>query len=171
MRVRPALLALSLGACPADQPTDPLDPAVIAELAEAEGDAEGSGFDGQYVVTSAQRSCECRRGADANPCATFTGLDGLLDVTHVGGYMTALPIGGSFYFGLSGGVDRDGSFALAAISGVESLVSSGSIYLRLDGSVEGLEFEGELVYRLVGTLVDTALDCRATYAVTGFRTV
>jgi hypothetical protein len=169
VRVRPLLLALSLGACPAEQPTDPLDPAVIAELAEAEGDAEGSGFDGQYIVSSAQRSCECERGADINPCATFTGLDGPVDVTHIGGYLTVVPIGGTFYFGLSGGVDRDGSFVLAAISDLGSLVSASSIYMRLDGSIEGVEFAGDLTYRLFGTLGDTALDCRATFAVTGFR--
>jgi hypothetical protein len=169
VRVRPVLLVLSLGACPAEQSTDPLDPATIAALAEAEGDAEGADFDGQYIVSSTQQSCECRQGADPNPCAALAGLDGLVDITHIGGYLTLVPIGSTFMFDLSGGVDGDGSFALAAISGIDSLVSSGSIYLRLDGSIEGLELAGELAYRLLGTLGDTALDCRATYTVTGFR--
>lgn len=169
VRARPALLALVLGACPDEQPTDPLDPATIAALAEAEGDAEGSSFDGQYVMSSTQRECECRQGDDMNRCSAVSGLDGLVEVTHLGGYLTLVPLGGGFTFGMSGGVDGDGTFVLAAIAGIDSLFSTGSIYLRLDGAFDGTRLEGELVYRLLGSVGDDPLDCRATFSVTGFR--
>lgn len=167
MRARLALIALTLGACPEDQPTDPLDPATIAAVAEAEGDARGTAFGGPYILASTQRACDCPRGAELDPCTALPGLDGLADVTHVDGYLTLVPVSGLVTFGMSGAVDRDGGFALAAISGIDSLISSGSIYARLDGEFAGKSFTAELTYRLLGTIGDDALDCRAIFAVEG----
>lgn len=168
MRVRLALLVLSLGACPQEHPDDPLDPATIAAAAEAEGDAEGDAFGGPYVVWSTQLECDCPQSAELDPCAALRGIDGLTDVTHVDGYLTLVPLGGLVTFGMSGAVDADGSFALAAISGIDSLVSSGSIFARLDGRFgEGRSLDAVLTYRLLGTLGEQQLDCRAAFDVQG----
>jgi hypothetical protein len=167
VRARLALLGLSLGACPEDQPDDPLDPAAIAAVAEAEGDAEGEAFSGPYLAASVQRGCECRQGAELQPCAAVFGLAGLLVVTHVDGYLTLVPTSGPITFGMSGAIDADGTFALAAISGIDALFSVGSVYARLDGRFAGDGFTGDLAYRLLGKLGDKALDCRAQFSVTG----
>lgn len=163
---------LSLGACPQDQPADPLDPHALAELAKDGGDAEGDALSGRYAVAGAPAACDCpeRMGVDlcAPEFAALTGLTGLVEVTQVDGFMTWIPVAGGATLGMSGALDRDGAFVLAGLYDLGSLLSTGDIYARLEGAFAGdRSITGAVDYRLLGELADGPVDCRVRFTITG----
>lgn len=169
--IRPLTL-LALAACPQDQPLDPLDPAVLADIAEAGGDAEGGALSGRYAVVAAPATCDCPARAGIDPCgpefAVLLGLTGAVDVTQVDGYLTWMPVAGDIALGMSGAVDHDGAFALAALYDLGSLLSTGDLHARMDGAFAAdRSLAGDVDLRLRGELPDGPLDCRLGFTVTG----
>lgn len=167
------LCALSLGACPDEQPTDPLDPDVLAALAEAGGDARGEALTGRYFTRAEVRACDCPRRMGVDLCgpaaAQLIGLDGPAAVTQVDGWLTFEPEAASLPWALSGAAWRDRSFTLAAISGLAIGLFSVGLHARFEGEFAAdRSLQGELAHRLVGELPDGAVDCRTTYAITGW---
>lgn len=163
------LALLVLGACPEDQPPDDLDPEVVADVARAGGDAEGDAWSGEYDLQSEPGACDCPTRMGFDLCALFDVFGATGRVTHAEGYLTLVSLS-SASFGLSGAVDRDGSFELAAIYGLDSLLSSGSVYARMPGAfADERSFTGELRYRLLGELPGGPVDCRAAFSVAGQR--
>lgn len=166
------LCALSLGACPDGQPEDPLDPALLAELAEAGGSGRGEALTGRYFIAPEQRACDCpvRMGVDLCGPATvqLVGLLGPAQVHQVDGWLTFEPEAAALPWGLSGAVERDRSFTLAGISGLAIGVFTVGLHARFEGEFAAdRSLRGELVHRLVGDLADGSVDCRTTYEVVG----
>lgn len=168
------LCALFLGACPNEQPADPLDPALLALLAEAGGDGRGEALSGRYLTVPEVRACDCprRMGVDlCGPAAVqLIGLLGPVQVLQVDGWLTFEPETAALPWALSGAVERDRSFTLAGVSGLAIGVFTVGLHARFDGEFAAdHSLRGELVHRLVGDLADGPVDCRTTYDVVGVR--
>lgn len=168
---RAAALATFASACSHEPPPDPLDPQTLMDIARAGGDAEGEDLSGRYAVVADSTDCDCPESAGLDLCApefaVLAGLTGPILVTQTGGYLTWVPEGGGA-LGMSGAVGRDGSFELAAIYDLGTLLSEGGVYARLDGEFgAGRQIRGDLDLRVVGTFEDDPLDCRLRFEVSG----
>lgn len=166
---RPWLVSavLALGACPEDQTGDPLAADAVAAAARAGGDAEGDGWSGRYLLTRGPvDACDC---PDDGLCELLLGGDRAVQLLHVDGYLTLTTAEGLANYGMSGAVFADGAVELAALVGLDTLVSDGSLYVRLSGALVGDSFAGELSARLAGTLPDGPVDCRASAELSGAR--
>ena len=167
-----ALALLSLGACSEDQLADPLAPAAVAEVARAGGDGEGDALSGRFLLRrGAASTCDCP-DMDLDLCGLLLGGDRTVDLTQVDGYMTLAPVDGDVTLGMSGAAFRDGSFELAAIYGLDTLVTAGSLYTLLSGAfADDATLTAELSARLVAELPSGPVDCRATAELTGRPTL
>lgn len=163
--------ALAGGACGDEPPLDPLDPQTLVDIARAGGDGEGEALSGRYAVVSVSTACDCPARAGLDLCApefaVFAGLSGPILVTQTGGYLTWVPEGGGA-LGMSGAVERDASFELAALYDIGTLLGEGGVYARFAGEFDGARrVRGDLDLRVVGTFEDAPLDCRLRYEVSG----
>lgn len=162
-----------LVAC-ADPPADPLDPAEIDDAARAEGDAAGTMYSGGYLIKlTSVPDCDCPSifnmdlcRADINALVTRGGnvhlshADGTLLLTEDRGLLT-----------LSGAIEADGAFDLAAIQGFGSVLGDLALYIRLTGRFSGpAGFTGTVQSRALGTVDGQDVDCRTEADLSGVRT-
>lgn len=171
--IGPAVLCvLSLGACPNDQPRDPLDPDLLVELAEAGGDGRGEALTGRYLTGAQVVDCDCPQRMGVDLCGSGTaqllGLDGPAEVVQTGGWLTFSPEAALLPWALSGAVERDRSFVLAGVSALAVGLFTIRLHARVDGEFDDQRrLDGELAHRLLGELPDGPVDCRATYVLHG----
>ncbi len=172
-------LPLLLAACTstlvgcASTPTDPLDPAEIDDVAKAQGDAAGTDRSGNYFLKlTGAAECDCPTvyqmdlcKADVNGLATGGGgiglqqTDGNLLLTEDRGLLT-----------LTGAIEADGSFDIAAIQAFGSVLGNVALYVRLTGRFDGpTGFTGEVQSRALGTFDGDDIDCRTDAEVAGVR--
>jgi hypothetical protein len=166
------LCALFLGACPNDQPGDPLDPDLLVELAEAGGDGRGEALTGRYLTAATVLDCDCPQRMGVDLCgggtAQLIGLDGPAAVVQTGGWLTFTPEAALLPWALSGAVERDRSFVIAGVSALAVGLFTIRLHARVDGEFDAQRrLDGELAHRLLGELPDGPVDCRATYALHG----
>lgn len=166
------LCALFPGACPDDQPQDPLDPDLLVALAEAGGHGRGEALSGRYFTVGEVLECDCPPSMGVDLCgggaAQLIGLDGPAEVVQVDGWLTFTPQAAVLPWALSGAVERDRSFALAGLSALAIGLFTIDLHVRFDGEFDpDRRLHGELAHRLLGELPDGPVDCRATYAIDG----
>lgn len=159
-----ALLVGGLLAC-AEQPAgDWLDEAVLLELAAEQGSASGSSWSGSYALELGTTSCDCPsvalEGETIELCSLVELATGELELSHADGFVVA-PFGEGM---LSGPVEADGSFALASVQDVSTLLGPTKLLARIEGTLGlvegGATLRGEAGQRLVGELAGDAIDCR-----------
>lgn len=163
---------MSLAACANEQPEDPLDPALLVQLAEAGGDGDGEALTGRYLLASEVLECDCPQQLGVDLCGSgasaLFGLDGPGVLVQVDGWLTFEPEAAAVPWALSGAIGRDGDFALAALSGLAVGLFSVRLYARLDGAfADDRSFSGELAHRILGELPDGPVDCRTALILTG----
>lgn len=162
-----ATLAVGVACTPtssADQ--DPLDPALIHELALAQGSAQGDARSGPWTFEFNEQSCDCPSfeidGEQLDLCklASFATLEvellegsGLLGISA-----PQVP-----EFGLlTGAIEADGSFVVAGTQDLSNLAGSLEALRRMDGrfSADDALAEGWVGQRLIGEVPGQAIDCR-----------
>ncbi len=176
-----ALLLVTLAAaCSAD---DPLDSDLLASLATEQGDAKGDTWTGTWNWDFDLVACDCpltgAASGNFDPC-TVTPLSTL------GGDGSAIALQGDGFLvfespnaQLSGAVNADGSFDLAAVFTLTSLIGQAAFYMRMDGEFEGgfdkdsgtdnATMSARVRQRVVET-VELQIDCRSEWRATASRT-
>lgn len=170
---RPWLLAPLLLACRVTEPADPLDPEVIKEAAEAEGDAKGADYSGRFDIRlDATGACDCPAVAGMDLCnnelTTLASAGGSVTITQSDGYLVLAE--DAELLNLTGAVDADGSFDLAGIYGFGGVVGEISVYVHLLGGFSSEDrFSATLHSRAEGTYDGDAIDCRTEVPLYGVR--
>ncbi len=165
-------LLVPLLACAQSEP-DVLDPEVIQEAAEAEGDAQGSDYSGTYLVsTDASSACDCPTVAGMDLCdnelTSLAAVGGVVDLVQTDG--TLILSEDAELLTLSGALDADGSFDLGGVYGFSSVVGEVSVYIHLIGGFTDEDrFTGALHSRAVGTYDGDDIDCRTQVELAGLR--
>ena len=174
MRPDLALLAACLLlACQTSEPDDPLDPDVIQEAAEAEGDARGTDFSGRFDLSlDTTGACNCPEIAGMDLChnelTTLTTAGGSATLTQSDGYLVLSADEG--LLSLTGAIDDDDSFDLAGIYGFGAVVGEVSLYIHLLGGFSSQDrFSATLHSRTRGTFNGEAVDCRTEIPLYGTR--
>jgi hypothetical protein len=152
---------------------DVLDPEVIKEAAEAEGDAEGSDYSGTYLVTTdASGVCDCPTIAGMDLCDNE-----LTSLAAVGGVVELVQTDGTLILSedaelltLSGALNADGSFDLGGVYGFSGVVGEISVYIHLIGAFSSEQrFTGALHSRALGDYNGDPIDCRTEVELEGLR--
>lgn len=173
-RVRALLAAwLAAAACTTTEPRDPLDPSVILDAAEAEGDARGDDRSGRYDITvDTTAACDCPAVAGMDLCnneltkLAFAG--GAVTLTQSDGYLVLSE--DSALLSLTGALDADGDFDLAGIYGFAGVFGDISVYVHLIGDFDGADrFSATLHSRAQGDYNSEAIDCRTEVPLYGVR--
>lgn len=170
----PLLLLSLLLACGAPEPTDPLDPDAVDEVAKGEGDAEGVDRSGTYRLRAAAMSaCDCPEIEGFDLCAAdITQLrdDAVVGLTQADGYLVLAPQAAPDILALAGSLDADGTFDLGGIYDLASVFGDGDLYTRMTGEFTDADhFTAVLRSRIDGTINDQAIDCRTEVDLTGER--
>lgn len=167
------LLAGAPTACTTTEPQDPLDPSVILDAAEAEGDARGNDRSGRYDITvDTTAACDCPMVAGMDLCnneltkLAFAG--GFVTLTQSDGYLVLSE--DSALLSLTGALDADGDFDLAGIYGFAGVFGDISVYVHLIGDFSGEDrFSATLHSRAQGDYNSEAIDCRTEVPLYGVR--
>ena len=156
------ILAVGAGCGDGSEPIDPLDPELIHELAVAQGSASGDAHTGSYELALMLDSCDCPsveyQGQSIDLCM-ISGLETI--AAELGEGSGALAI--STEFGLfTGAIEANGSFVVAGINDLSTLVGPLESVHRMDGkfSTAGDSAEGWAGQRLIGELANQSIDCR-----------
>ena len=190
---RPILFTLALGvgalACKGDG-FDPLDPDLIGDLGNDQGDAEGDDYTGLFATTLSPLDCDCPKlypddfpdlgaglGLDPDdvidPCAQlaiFYGVD-----TPAGGQVEIVQADGlliweSWLPPLSGPVDADGSFSVGGSEDFSESFVEARLVSRVDAQYSSPDaFLGVMQQRIIAKLLDRSVDCRSTHQIDGSR--
>lgn len=170
----PALLAgYLLLACQNTEPNDPLDPDVIKEAAEAEGDARGTDYSGRFSITLDDTgACDCPEIAGMDLChnelTTVATTGGSVTLTQNDGYLVLSEDAG--ILSLTGAIDADDSFDLAGIYSFGAVVGDANLYVHLLGAFSSHDrFSATLHSRTQGTYNGEAVDCRTEIPLYGVR--
>jgi hypothetical protein len=159
-------------ACTQPEP-DVLDPEVIKEAAEAQGDAEGSDYSGTYVVaTDASGVCDCPTVAGMDLCnnelTSLAAVGGVIELVQTDG--TLILSEDAELLTLSGALNADGSFDLGGVYGFSGVVGEISVYIHLIGGFSSEQrFTGALHSRAVGEYQGDDIDCRTEVELDGTR--
>jgi hypothetical protein len=169
MTILAALCAIT-GGCGGWGPS--LDPTVVSNLPP--GNATGSAASGSYRIELATTSCSgqcpsisyfgfkltlCEIGRKFDEDAKVTQSDGRLEITISGS---------SFYVRtLKGGISSDGSYDV----GGTATQAGGAVAVsaRAQGTMNGATVGGEARAHGVGQVEGVAVDCYATFSVSGQR--
>lgn len=141
---------------------DPLDRDRIAELSLAQGSATGSERSGEFSFTLTTQSCDCPTvefdGQSVDLCG-FAQVDVLSATLVEGSGVLVITSDAPF---LTGAIEADGSFELAATEDLSSLLGPVEALRRMDGqfAASNDEAEGWAGQRLLGQVVDDPIDCR-----------
>lgn len=169
-----ASLALS-GCAGTDDMSDPLDPELIREISMAQGSALGDPHSGAWQFVFELDSCDCPSvEVDAQPVelcalASFAGQGFEIDLIEGGGVL-AIPSGPDASFGvLSGAIEADGGFSVAARHDASTLAGPLESLARMDGQFTADSAEGWAGQRLIGELPGAELDCRWIGSFVGAR--
>lgn len=167
-----AALTLLL-ACQTTEPPDPLDPEVIKEAAEAQGDAKGTDHSGRYDITvDSTAACDCPAIAGMDLCNNE-----LTTLASAGGSVSIVQSNGSLVLSedaellsLTGSIDADGSFDLAGIYGFGGVVGEISVLVHLIGGFSSEDkFSATLHSRAEGKYQGDPIDCRTEVPLYGIR--
>ncbi|KIG12317.1 hypothetical protein DB30_01585 [Enhygromyxa salina] len=161
------LLALALAGCGGDQgESDPLDPELIRELSMARGSASANTHGGAWLLTFEVDTCDCPSvELDAEPLdlcalASFAGQGFVVGLVESGGVL-AIPSDPNASFGvLTGAIEADGAFDVAARHDASTLVGPLELLARMDGVATKDHMDGWAGQRLIGEVAGTTLDCR-----------
>jgi len=160
-------LALLLASSACEEP-DPLDPDELQRLARAQGDARGGDYAGLYLMTGRSGACACPELQGVDLCRTLSLGDAAIPVVasqHDGLIVLEL----ADIVAYLGGVDRDGTFAVAAILNAGLIAATGELLSRIDGEFSDGGFVGVLQNRLVGAYLAREVDCRVSTELTALK--
>lgn len=163
----------SLLACQTTEPADPLDPDVIKEAAEAEGDGKGTDYSGTYDISvDATAACNCPTIAGMDLChnqlTTLASVGGSVTITQNDGFLVLSE--DAQLLNLTGGVDSDGGFDLAGIYAFGGVVGELSVYVHLLGAFSSDDrFSATLHSRAEGEYNGEPIDCRTEVPLYGVR--
>lgn len=170
---QPAYLLSLLLACSTSEPADPLDPEVIKEASEAEGNAKGVDYTGRYEIrVDATAACDCPAIAGMDLCdnelTTLASTGGSVTITQNDGFL--LLAEDAQLLNLTGAVNSDGSFDLAGIYAFGGVVGELSVYIHLIGSFsDPTRFSATLHSRADGEYNGDPVDCRTEVPLYGTR--
>ncbi len=162
-----------LAGCSEPAPVDPLDPEVVQEAAEAEGDARGAERSGTFAVTlGAASGCDCPPVMQVDLCVndltTLAEMGGAVTLTQSDGFLVLTEDMG--LLNLSGALQASGEFDVAGIYGFGSVLGELGLYVRLVGRFTSADrFTGTVASRALGDLDDEDIDCRNDVEVIGTR--
>ena len=161
------LAALALSACAGDDGVpDPLDPELIRDISMAQGSASADSYSGPWQLVFEPDSCDCPsvevdgQAIDLCALAGFAGQGFEVELIHSGGLL-AIPSGPESTFGvLTGAIESDGAFSVAALHDTSTIAGPLESLARMDGSFAGDNAEGWAGQRLIGEVAGAQLDCR-----------
>jgi len=144
---------------------DPLSSEALQRIARAQGDAAGEGFSGDYILGGEPQGCDCPEIEDFALCEILAVNAPILaaDVSHYDG-LVVVEISGTI--DLIGGVDSDGTFAVASILDATVIGTGGELLSLAEGVFSEDGFTAELTNRFAGTYLEQAIDCRASSILT-----
>jgi hypothetical protein len=156
------ILTVGAGCGDGSEPIDPLDPELVRELAVAQGSASGDAHAGSHELTLRLDSCDC-------PSVEYEGQS--IDLCTIGsvGTLAAELSEGSGVLAIStelglftGAIEANGSFVVAGITDLSTLVGPLEAVRRMDGNFSdaGDSAEGWAGQRLIGELPNQSIDCR-----------
>ena len=164
-------IATSQMACSGDEPEeDPLDPALLAEIAQQGGSASGNDYAGSWSFGFSQRDCDCPSFEFAGEPLDLCGLVGgtlAVDASQSDGYFAVTFPDQNV---LTGPIDADGHFILVGNRDLATAAGPLQQISRIDGDfADASTGMGDAAQRLVGSLADQQIDCRWTGALTAMR--
>jgi hypothetical protein len=157
------LVGVGPGGCGSSATSDdPLDRDRVAEISVAQGSATGSARSGEFGFSLTRESCDCPTveldGQPVDLCA-FASVDALsatlVEASGVLVITTDVPF-------VAGAIEADGSFEVAAIEDLATLLGPVEALRRMDGqfTASNEQAEGWVGQRLLGQVVDAPIDCR-----------
>ena len=157
---------MSLG-CPAETPSDLLDPELIQALSMAQGSAGPSARAGGWSFVFTSEACDCPElELEDQPVAlceliTLTALDAKL--SEASGFLI-LEFPAAMLGAFTGAVDADGSFVVAGRHDATNLAGPLELLGRLDGQFTAGDTQaaGSGAQRLIGAWLGEPIDCRWT---------
>jgi hypothetical protein len=174
-RARALLVSLAVSGCAGDEPPDLLDRELLRTISMAQGTAQGDVHAGVWQLMFEVDTCDCPTVTiDAKPLdlcalASFAGQGFDAALIHSDGLL-AIPSGPESSFGvLSGAIEADGSFSVAALHDASTIAGPLESLARIDGRFTGDSVEGWAGQRLIGEVAGAQLDCRWLGDVVGSR--
>lgn len=180
VRVCIAALALAVATGCADEPGE-LDAETVNRIARTQGNAVGFGLSGEWTATVDVVDCsQCPplfiapelsmcssltdffpdSGGTISTSATVIQSDGTL-------LLRSLDLGGT------GPLDADGNFVVGRVTDLTTVVSEGTVIVRVDGAIDMSAdrptMSATLRQRVAGQIVDEEIDCVQSFELTAVR--
>ncbi|TPV93896.1 MAG: hypothetical protein B7733_18025 [Myxococcales bacterium FL481] len=170
-----AMLAFACG--PRPDARDPLDPDVLEDLGQEQGNAVGDTWSGVYRLESERIDCNCPTISDAHGSVAICELETLnqpedarIEVIQADGQLLWLtPVE---EIRLTGSVDANGSFVVTAVQTEAAAAVTLQSLSRAEGQLErppAPRFHADYWQRVSGELGDETIDCRSHFDVVGTR--